>query len=47
MCEHIKRDMIRNEDTQNKVKMASLVDKMTEMKLKWFGHVKRRWTDAQ
>lgn len=39
MCEHIRRDKSRNEDIENKVGVATVVDKMREERLKWFRHV--------
>lgn len=44
MCGYIKRDRIRNKVIRDKVGMTSVVDKMRETKLRWFGHVKRRCT---
>ncbi|KAG5610436.1 hypothetical protein H5410_021717 [Solanum commersonii] len=37
---------IPGEDINNKVGVASVVDKMREGKLRWFGYVKRRYADA-
>lgn len=39
------RDKIRNEDIPGKVGLAFMVE-MWEARLRWFGHVKRRSTDA-
>ncbi|KAG5606833.1 hypothetical protein H5410_028325 [Solanum commersonii] len=46
MCWHTRSDKIRNEVIREKVGVASVVDKLREAKLRWFGHVKRRCTDA-
>ncbi|XP_060182471.1 uncharacterized protein LOC132612165 [Lycium barbarum] len=46
MCGHTRSDRIRNEDIRDKVGVASMEDKMREARLRWFGHVKRRDTDA-
>ncbi|XP_060179517.1 B3 domain-containing protein REM17-like isoform X4 [Lycium barbarum] len=46
MCGHTRNDRIRNEDIRDKVGVASVEDKMREARLRWFGHVKRRDTDA-
>ncbi|KAK4350932.1 hypothetical protein RND71_030245 [Anisodus tanguticus] len=46
MCGHTMRDRIRNEDIRDKVGVASMEDKMREARLRWFGHVQRRDTDA-
>jgi len=46
MCDHGKRDKIRNEDIQDKVGVACMVDKMRETRMKWFIDVKTRSEDA-
>ncbi|XP_019259253.1 PREDICTED: uncharacterized protein LOC109237399 [Nicotiana attenuata] len=46
MCGHTRLDMIRNEVILDKVAVASVEDKMQEARLRWFGHVKRRGTNA-
>ncbi|XP_060184057.1 uncharacterized protein LOC132613816 isoform X1 [Lycium barbarum] len=46
MCGHTRSDRIRNEAIRDKVGVASVEDKMREMRLRWFGHVKRRDIDA-
>ncbi|XP_059285302.1 uncharacterized protein LOC132038635 [Lycium ferocissimum] len=46
MCGHTRSNRIRNEDIRDKVGVASVEDKMREVRLRWFGHVKRRDTDA-
>ncbi|KAF3636900.1 1-aminocyclopropane-1-carboxylate oxidase -like protein 1 [Capsicum annuum] len=46
MCGLIRRDRVRNETIQEKVGVASLEDKMRKVRLRWFGHVMRRGTDA-
>ncbi|WMV25610.1 hypothetical protein MTR67_018995 [Solanum verrucosum] len=40
MCGHTRFDKIRSEDIQNKVGVASMVNKMREARLKWFGYVR-------
>ncbi|PHT33176.1 hypothetical protein CQW23_29513 [Capsicum baccatum] len=42
MYEHTSRDRIRNED----IRVAFVIDKMREVRLRWFRHVKRRRVDA-
>ncbi|KAG5597751.1 hypothetical protein H5410_038983 [Solanum commersonii] len=46
MCGHTRRDKIRNEVIREKVGVASVVDKLREARLRWFGHMKRRCEDA-
>ncbi|KAL3327411.1 hypothetical protein AABB24_035204, partial [Solanum stoloniferum] len=46
MCGHTRSDKIRNEVIREKVGVASMVDKLREARLRWFGHVKRRSADA-
>ncbi|KAG5606935.1 hypothetical protein H5410_028427 [Solanum commersonii] len=41
MCGHTRSDKIRNEVIGEKVGVASVVDKLREARLRWFGHVKR------
>ncbi|KAG5604396.1 hypothetical protein H5410_025888 [Solanum commersonii] len=42
MCGHTRSDKIRNEVIREEVGVASVVDKLREARLRWFGHVKRR-----
>ncbi|KAL6572440.1 hypothetical protein OROMI_013398 [Orobanche minor] len=46
MCGHTKKDRLRNEVIRDKVRVASIEDKMMENRLRWFGHVRRRPVDA-
>ena len=46
MCGNTRRDKMRNEDTRTKIGVASIEEKMRENRLRWFGHVRRRPTDA-
>ncbi|KAL6521646.1 hypothetical protein OROGR_018215 [Orobanche gracilis] len=39
-------DRLRNEVIREKVRVASIEDKMMENRLRWFGHVRRRPVDA-
>ncbi|KAL6588252.1 hypothetical protein OROMI_001230 [Orobanche minor] len=43
---HTKKDRLRNEVIREKVRVASIEDKMMENRLRWFGHVRRRPVDA-
>ncbi|KAG5581992.1 hypothetical protein H5410_052619 [Solanum commersonii] len=47
MCGHTRSDKIRNEVIREKVGVASVVDKLREARLRWFGHVKRWCLSAQ
>ncbi|KAL6519048.1 hypothetical protein OROHE_017472 [Orobanche hederae] len=40
------KDRLRNEVIREKVRVASIEDKMMENRLRWFGHVRRRPVDA-
>ncbi|KAM1221218.1 hypothetical protein TB2_008820 [Malus domestica] len=46
MCGHTRKDKIRNEDIRDKVGVAEIEGKRRENRLRWFGHVQRRPTDA-
>ena len=46
MCGNTRRDKVRNEDIRTKIGVASIEEKMRENRLRWFGHVHRRPTDA-
>ncbi|KAF3671555.1 hypothetical protein FXO37_07974 [Capsicum annuum] len=46
MCGLTRGDKVRNETIREKVGVASVEDKMREGRLRWFGHVMKRDTDA-
>ena len=46
MCGNTRRDKVRNEDIRTKIGVASIEEKMRENRLRWFGRVRRRPTDA-
>ncbi|KAF3651997.1 Ataxin-3 -like protein [Capsicum annuum] len=46
MCGFMRADRVRNEIIREKVGVASVEDKIREVRLRWFGHVMRRGTDA-
>ncbi|KAG5590548.1 hypothetical protein H5410_041062 [Solanum commersonii] len=46
MDDHTRSDKIRNKDIRNKIGVASLVNKMREVRLRLFGHVKGRRVNA-
>ena len=41
-----KRDRVRNEDIREKVGVALIEEKLTQHRLRWFGHVQRRLPEA-
>ncbi|KAG5600410.1 hypothetical protein H5410_031780 [Solanum commersonii] len=50
MCGHTRSDKIRNEVIREEVGVASVVDKLREARLRWFGHVKRltpKWSEVR
>ena len=46
MCGHTIMDKIRNEVIRAKVGVAPIEHKMREIRLRWFGHIKRRSEEA-
>jgi len=46
ICGHTRLDKIRNEVIGGKIGVASIEDKMREVRLCWFGHLRRRSRDA-
>ncbi|KAF3643040.1 Lysine--tRNA ligase [Capsicum annuum] len=46
MCGLTRGDRVKNEIIREKVRVTSMEDKMREGRLRWFGHVMRRGTDA-
>ena len=46
MCGHTKSDKVRNENIREKLEVVPVADKMRKARLRWFGHVQRRSTDA-
>ncbi|KAF3623804.1 Mannosyl-oligosaccharide 1,2-alpha-mannosidase MNS2 [Capsicum annuum] len=46
MCRLTRSDRVRNETVREKVGVAAVEDKMREVRLRWFGRVMRRGTDA-
>ena len=45
MCGNTRRDKVRNEDIRTKIGVTPIEEKR-ENHLRWFGHVRRRPTDA-
>ena len=46
MCIKTRMDKVRNENIRSLVGVASIKDKRRENRLRWFGHIGRRPTDA-
>ena len=46
MCGNTRRDKVRNENIRTKIGVASIEEKIRQNRLRWFGHVRRRPTDA-
>ena len=46
ICGNSRRDKVRNEDIRTKIGLTSIEEKMRENHLRWFGHVRRRLTNA-
>ncbi|XP_070057152.1 uncharacterized protein [Nicotiana tomentosiformis] len=46
MCGHTRLNRIRNAIIRDKVSVSPIEDKMREARLRWFGHVRRKSTNA-
>jgi len=46
ICGHTRLDKIRNKVIRGKVRVASIEEKMREVRLRWFGHLRRRPRDT-
>ena len=45
-CGHTRRDRVRNEVIRKRVGVAPIEEKLTQHRLRWFGHVQRRPPEA-
>jgi len=46
MCGYTRLDRLKNETIRKSIGLAPIEDKLSESKLRWLGHVKRRSVDA-
>ena len=44
-CGHTLRDHVRNENIKERLKVESIAERCRKVRLRWFGHVKRRDED--
>ena len=45
-CGHTRRDRIRNDEIRDKIGIAPIEEKLIQHRLRWYGHVQRRPSDA-
>ncbi|KAG2648673.1 hypothetical protein PVAP13_1NG059050 [Panicum virgatum] len=45
-CGHTRRDRVRNEVIRDRIGVAQIEEKLTQHRLRWFGHVQRRPPEA-
>ena len=45
-CGHTRRDRVRNEVIRDRVRVAPIEEKLTQYRLRWFGHIQRRPREA-
>jgi len=45
-CGHTRRDRVRNEVIRKRVGVAPIEEKLTQHRLRWFGHIQRRPPEA-
>jgi hypothetical protein len=46
ICDHIRRDRVRNDDIRERLGVAPVEEKFVHHRLRWFGHIQRRPKDA-
>ena len=46
ICGHTRRDRVRNDDIRERLGVAPIEEKLVQHRLRWFGHVQRRPSDA-
>ncbi|KAG2604951.1 hypothetical protein PVAP13_4NG133319 [Panicum virgatum] len=45
-CGHTRKDRVRNEVIRDRIGVAPIEEKLTQHRLRWFGHVQRRPPEA-
>jgi hypothetical protein len=46
ICDHIIKDRVRNDDIRERLGVAPVEEKFVQHRLRWFGHMQRRLTEA-
>jgi len=46
ICDHIRIDRVRNDDIHHRLGVAPIEEKLVQHRLRWFGHVPRRPSEA-
>jgi hypothetical protein len=46
ICDHIRRDRIRNDDIREKLGVTPVEEKLVQYRLRWFGHKQRMPAEA-
>jgi hypothetical protein len=46
ICSHTRRDRVRKDDIYERLGVTSVEEKLVQYRLRWFGHMQRRPTEA-
>jgi hypothetical protein len=46
ICGHTRKDQIRNDDIMDKLGVAPIQNKLVQHRLRWFGHIQRKPSEA-
>jgi hypothetical protein len=46
ICVNTRRDRVRNDDIRERLGVAPVEEKLVQHRLRWFGHIQRRLTEA-
>jgi hypothetical protein len=46
ICGNTKRDRVQNDDIHKRLRVAPVEEKLVQHRLRWFGHIQRRLTEA-